>query len=90
MLLTQLSSPSFPEIVKGPWTPAARQQALDQATENHYIAYFGRAMKQRNWSPWHDLPLDRMHARGHQFSEDTLTLIEGFFGIEEYVGIMSK
>ena len=79
-------SPSFPEILKGPWTPAARQHALDQAIENHYIAYFGRAMKQRNWSPWHDLPLDEMRARGHQLSEDTRILIEGFLGMEEYVG----
>lgn len=77
---------AFPEIVKGPWTPAARQHALDQAMESHYIAYFGRAMKQRNWSPWHDLPLDEMRARGHQLSEDTFNLIEGFLGVEEYVG----
>jgi hypothetical protein len=27
---TTLLSPSFPEIIKGPWTPAARQQALNQ------------------------------------------------------------
>jgi acyl-[acyl-carrier-protein] desaturase len=42
-------------------------------------------MKQRNWSPWHDLPLDEMHARGHQVSEDTITLIE-LLRREEYVG----
>jgi acyl-[acyl-carrier-protein] desaturase len=80
------SSSSSPAIVKGPWTPAARQRALDHATESHYIAYFGRALKQRNWSPWHDLPFEEMRERGHQLSEDTINLIEGFLGVEEYVG----
>lgn len=77
---------SSPTIMKGPWTPAARQRALDQETESHYIAHFSRAMKQRNWSPWHDLPFDEMRERGHQLSEDTINLIEGFLGVEEYVG----
>jgi acyl-[acyl-carrier-protein] desaturase len=78
--------PSPPEIVKGPWTPHARHRALNHAVHEHYIAYFGRAMKQRNWSPWHDLPLSEIGERGHQLSEDTLHLIEGFLGVEEYVG----
>jgi acyl-[acyl-carrier-protein] desaturase len=82
---TPLSSDA-PEIVIGPWTPEARQRAFDQAVQEHCIAYFGRAMKQRNWSPWHDLPLDEIQERGHQLSEDTVTLIEGFMGVEEYVG----
>src|SRR6266508_1526771 len=50
----------LPEIVKGPWTPAARQRALDREVQAHYIEYFGRAMKLRNWSPWHHLPLEEM------------------------------
>ena len=76
----------LPEIVAGPWTPEARQRAFDQAVQEHCIAYFGRALKQRNWSPWHDLPLDEMHERGHLLSEDTVNLTEGFMGVEEYVG----
>ncbi len=76
----------LPEIVKGPWTREARQRALDQAVLGHYIDYFGRAMKQRNWSPWHDLPLEEMRERGHRLSEETIHLIEGFLGVEEYVG----
>ncbi len=75
----------LPEIVKGPWTCEARQRALDQAVLEHYIDYFGRAMKQRNWSPWHDLPLEEMRERGHRLSEETVHLIEGFLGVEEYV-----
>jgi acyl-[acyl-carrier-protein] desaturase len=70
----------------GPWTLEARQRAFNQAVQEHCIAYFGRAMKQRNWSPWHDLPLDEMRERGHLLSEDTVNLIEGFMGVEEYVG----
>jgi len=72
--------------VIGPWTPEARRRAFDQAVREHCIAYFARAMKQRNWSPWHDLPLGEMRERGHQLSEDTVHLIEGFMGVEEYVG----
>jgi acyl-[acyl-carrier-protein] desaturase len=74
------------EIVKGPWTSEARQHALDQEVLGHYVEHFRRAMKFRNWSPWHDFPLEEMHQRGHQLSTDTLLMIEGFLGIEEYVG----
>ncbi|MBI3250194.1 MAG: acyl-ACP desaturase [Deltaproteobacteria bacterium] len=83
---TTSSLASAPEIVTGPWTQEARQQALNQAVQEHCVAYFGRSLKQRNWSPWHDLPLEEMRERGHQLSEDTRTLIEGFMGVEEYVG----
>ena len=74
------------EIVKGPWTPAARQLALDQEVLGHYIEHFRRAMKLRNWSPWHDLPLEEIRQWGHRLSADTVHLIEGFLGVEEYVG----
>ena len=74
------------EIMTNPWTHEARQQAFDQEVQQHGISYFGRAMKQRNWSPWHDLPLEEMRERGHQLSEDTQNLIEGFLGVEEHVG----
>jgi acyl-[acyl-carrier-protein] desaturase len=76
----------FPEIVKGPWTPDARQHALDQDVLGHYIEYFGRAMKFRNWSPWHNLPLEEMGQWGSRLSQETAHLIEGFLGVEEYVG----
>jgi len=76
----------LPEIVKGPWTREARQRAFDRAVLGHYIDYFGRAMKQRNWSPWHDLPLEEIRERGSRLSEETIHLIEGFLGVEEYVG----
>ena len=74
------------KIMPGPWTQEARQQAFDRAVQGHGISYFGQALKQRNWSPWHDLPLEEMRERGHQLSEDTHNLVEGFLGVEEHVG----
>jgi acyl-[acyl-carrier-protein] desaturase len=76
----------LPEIVKGPWTRAARQQALDREILGHYIEYFARALNTRNWSPWHNFPLDEMRTLGHKLSQETVHLIEGFLGVEEYVG----
>ncbi|MSQ47181.1 MAG: hypothetical protein EXR78_02145 [Deltaproteobacteria bacterium] len=86
--LTHAVSPALPvaTLVAGPWTPEARQLAFDRAVHEHYLSYFARAVKQRNWSPWHDLPVEEMHARGHLLSEDTANLIEGFMGVEEFVG----
>jgi acyl-[acyl-carrier-protein] desaturase len=75
-----------PTIVAGPWTREARQKAVDQECLEAFIEYFGRAMENRRWSPWHDLPIDEMRENGHKLSEDTIHLIEGFLGIEEYVG----
>jgi acyl-[acyl-carrier-protein] desaturase len=80
------SAPPAVTVVTGPWTPEARQLAFDRAVHEHTLAYFARAMKQRNWSPWHDLPVAEMHERGHLLSEDTANLIEGFMGVEEFVG----
>jgi acyl-[acyl-carrier-protein] desaturase len=76
----------LPEIVKGPWTQAAKQKALDREVLGHYIEYFGRSMKQRNWSPWHNFPLKEMAEYGDRLSENTVAIIEGFLGVEEYVG----
>jgi acyl-[acyl-carrier-protein] desaturase len=76
----------LPEIVKGPWTREARQRALDRELLEHYIEYFKRALQGRNWSPWHNFPLDEMRQWGHKLSQETIHLIEGFLGVEEYVG----
>lgn len=76
----------LPEIVKGPWTREAREATLERDILAHYIDYFGKAMQTRNWSPWHNFPLREMRAWGHKLSEETKHVIEGFLGVEEYVG----
>lgn len=76
----------LPEIVEGPWSREARQRALDRELLQHYIEYFGRAAKYRNWLPWHNLPLIEMRELGSQLSQDSIDIIEGYLGVEEYVG----
>ena len=81
-----MTSLSMPQVHHGPWTLKARQQAIEKEVHAAFVAYFGKAMKTRRWSPWHDLPLAEMREHGHRLSEHTISLIEGFLGIEEYVG----
>ena len=76
----------MPQIHHGPWTLKARQEAIEKEVHAAFITYFGKAMKSRRWSPWHDLPLAEMREHGHRLSAHTISLIEGFLGIEEYVG----
>ncbi len=80
------TSLGMPQIHHGPWTLKARQQAIEKEVHAAFVTYFGKAMKTRRWSPWHDLPLAEMREHGHRLSEHTINLIEGFLGIEEYVG----
>jgi acyl-[acyl-carrier-protein] desaturase len=75
-----------PIVVPGPWTQAARQRAADKECHQHFVEYFGKAMKNRRWSPWHDLPFDEMKTYASRLSPETINLIEGYLGIEEYVG----
>jgi acyl-[acyl-carrier-protein] desaturase len=73
-------------VLSGPWTREAREHAIAEEVRLAYIDYFRKAVKSRNWFPWDDLPLDEMRERGHLLSDDTITLIESFLGIEDYVG----
>ncbi len=75
-----------PAVLPGPWTRAAREHAIAEEVRLAYIDYFRKAVKTRNWLPWDDLPLAEMRERGHLLSEDTITLIESFLGIEDFVG----
>ena len=76
----------MPLVVKGPWTRDARERAAAAEVHEAFIRYFRKAMKVRNWLPWDDLPLREMHERGHMLSEDTVTIIQAYLGIEDYVG----
>ena len=83
---TALQQVEHPNFVEGPWTREARLRAIQEEVRAAYIEYFRKAVKVRNWFPWDDLPLKEMSERGHLLSEDTITLIESFLGIEDYVG----
>ena len=78
--------PEAPFLIEGPWTREARELAIAEEVRLAYIDYFRKAVKVRNWFPWDDLPLAEMRERGHLLSEDTITLIESFLGIEDFVG----
>jgi acyl-[acyl-carrier-protein] desaturase len=84
--VTMSAGVEHPHILPGPWTREAREQAISEEVRLAYIDYFRKAVKTRNWLPWDDLPLGEMRERGHLLSEDTVTLIESFLGIEDYVG----
>jgi len=80
------SAIEHPHLVSGPWTDEARTRAIQDEVREAYISYFRKAVKTRNWLPWDDLPLNEMKERGHLLSEDTITMIEAFLGIEDYIG----
>ncbi|HEY1015792.1 MAG TPA: hypothetical protein VGE07_23995 [Herpetosiphonaceae bacterium] len=75
-----------PTQLSGPWTREARERAIADEVKLAYIEYFRKAVKVRNWIPWDDLPLKEMEERGGMLSEDTVTLIQSFLGVEDYVG----
>ena len=75
-----------PAIIPGPWTREARERAAGRETREAFIRYFRKAVKTRNWTPWDDLPLDEIREHGHRLSDDTVTIIQAFLGIEDFVG----
>jgi acyl-[acyl-carrier-protein] desaturase len=77
---------AMPLVVAGPWTREARERAVAREAHEAFIRYFRKAMKVRNWLPWDDLPLGEMAERGHLLSEDTVTIIQAYLGVEDYVG----
>jgi acyl-[acyl-carrier-protein] desaturase len=81
-----MAGPESPMLLSGPWTREARERAIAEEVHVAYIDYFRKAVKTRNWFPWDDLPLAEMRERGHLLSPETITLIESFLGIEDFVG----
>jgi acyl-[acyl-carrier-protein] desaturase len=75
-----------PTLVAGPWTRAARHVTVEQETLQAFGEFYGRSMRSRRWSPWHDLPVEEIREQRPHLSKDTIDLIEGFLGVEEYVG----
>ena len=83
---TTIPTAAMPPVVAGPWTREARERAAAREAHEAFIRYFRKALKVRNWTPWDDLPLAEMRERGHLLSEDTVTIIQAYLGIENYVG----
>lgn len=75
----------MPLVVGGPWTRDARLQAIDKESRAAFEAYFQKAMKVRNWTP-NELPIAEMHKLGSRLSEDTVTIIQAYLGVEDFVG----
>lgn len=76
----------MPEVVGGPWTREARTYAAAEEAHEAFIRYFRKAMKFRNWTPWDDLHPAEMAKYGHLLSDDTVTIIQAYLGVEDYVG----
>jgi acyl-[acyl-carrier-protein] desaturase len=74
-----------PLIIRGPWTRQARFDAVQKESRVSFENYFTKAMKVRNWVP-NELPIKEMHELGHRLSPDTVTMIQAYLGVEEYVG----
>lgn len=77
---------SMPVVARGTWTRERRELAAAVEARDAFIRYFHLMMKERNWLPWDDLPLDEMRELGHRLSDDTVKLIEAFYGLESQVG----
>lgn len=85
-MINEPVSGQAPLQINGPWTRAAREHAVTVEIKQAYIEYFRKAVKIRNWIPWDDLPLKEMTEYGHLLSDDTVTLIQSFLGVEDFVG----
>lgn len=85
-VVDKIENAAGPQLHPGPWTRQAKEDAIRKETKAAFQAYFRKSVKTRNWTPWDDLPLDEMRERGHLLSDDTVTLIESFLGVEDYVG----
>lgn len=62
-----------------------RQPTFEQEISEHVMRFFQKSMKTRNWSPWHDFPLEEMEPLGDRLSTETVALIEGSLSVEEHV-----
>ncbi len=80
------SQTEMPLVIEGPWTREARAYAAAEEAHTAFIRYFRRAMKVRNWTPWDDLHPEEMAKYGHLLSDDTVTIIQAYLGVEDYVG----
>ncbi len=85
MITTATNGVATPLLVQGPWTHEARMLAIQKESRASFEGYFTKAMKVRNWVP-NELPIAEMHELGHKLSPDTVTMIQAYLGVEEYIG----
>ena len=85
MTTTYPEAVSTPLLVQGPWTHEGRMLAIQKESRERFEGYFHKAMKVRNWVP-NELPIKEMHELGHKLSPDTVTMIQAYLGVEEYIG----
>lgn len=71
-------------IAREPLTLDARRQALRRGTKEAVAEYYGKSLT-RLWIPT-KLPFREMQRLGGRLSEETITLIEGFMGVENFIG----
>ncbi len=71
-------------IAREPLTLDARRQALHSETREAVSEYYGKLLT-RSWIPT-KLPFREMQRLGGRLSEDTVTLLEGFMGVENFIG----
>ena len=85
MTTTATLGSKTPLVVPGPWTHEGRMLAIQKESRQSFEGYFTKAMKVRNWVP-NELPIAEMHRLGHKLSPDTVTMIQAYLGVEEYIG----
>lgn len=85
MTTAEARATEMPLVVQGPWTHEGRMLAIQKESRQSFENYFTKAMKVRNWVP-NELPIKEMHQLGHKLSPDTVTMIQAYLGVEEYVG----
>lgn len=85
MTTTEATGAKTPLVVPGPWTHEGRTLAIQKESRQSFEGYFTKAMKVRNWVP-NELPTAEMHRLGHKLSPDTVTMIQAYLGVEEYIG----
>ena len=63
-----------------------QDESVAQETRRVLAEFFTSSVPRRSWEPLRDLPTAEMHELAPRLSEDTIHLLEGFMGIEAYVG----
>lgn len=75
----------LPNIIPGPLTLEGKLRAVEEQSEKVVDDFLDISCPKRSWSIA-NLPADEIRKQGPLLSEDSVILLEGFMGIEEYAG----